>query len=173
MSLFNYSTTTCENLFATLFSVFSIMQMYFVFSREMVFSFALATTKYNSRNAVYNMRNQRHKFQAERERFSFRLMNLRSINRRCGKARKTEVGNLAKQNGAWIAFLASMYCLFLLSTWYRKRRLCSHPPEGWRSQKSNNLISKFIPPNCSRSETPSWLLGAALASYWFLLLTQA
>lgn len=130
-------TTTCENLFATLFSVFSIMQMYFVFSREMVFSFALATTKYNSRNAVYNMRNQRHKFQAEREsfkRFSFLLMNLWSINR-SGKARKTEVGNLAKQNGAWIAFLACMYCLFLLSTWYRKLRLRSHPPRRLKKSK--------------------------------------
>lgn len=47
------------------------MQMYFVFSLERdasEFLFRLATAENYFASAVYNMRNQRHKFQAELER---------------------------------------------------------------------------------------------------------
>lgn len=37
-----------------------------------------------------------------------------------------------------------------------------------RKANSNNLIPKFIPPNCSLNETPFWLM-VCLASYWFSL----
>lgn len=43
-----------------------------------------------------------------------------------------------------------------------------------QSAKTNNLISKFIPPNCSLNGTPFWLMGCFFLwqSYWFPLETD-
>lgn len=71
-------------IYLRLFSFSNHANVLCVLSREMLPSFRLATEENNFASVVYNMRNQRHKFQAEREsfkRFSFRsLMNLWSIN---------------------------------------------------------------------------------------------
>lgn len=61
MSLFNYSTTTYENLFATFLLFFNHANVLCVLPGD---ASSLARRN-DSRSTVYRMKNQRHKFKAD------------------------------------------------------------------------------------------------------------